>query len=83
VRQSRSCRDQTPAEAGWCKLRGRKQLDEVESVSGRQHVAFNETGMHLLRRPLKKIENIQNLRKIKKCWKLSEKRTKSKISEKC
>jgi hypothetical protein len=56
------------AAAGWD--RGR--------VRERQDVTFTETDMHLVRRPLKKIEKFQNFRKIKKFWKMSEKRTKPK-----
>jgi hypothetical protein len=59
---------QTPRQAAtrWDRGRVRQTLD----------VAFTEIGMYLLKSPSRIFENLENFRKFKKCWKLSEKRTK-------
>jgi hypothetical protein len=59
----------------------RKQQRDTDRgrVRQRHSEAFAEVGMHSLVRVLKK--NIKNFRKIKKRWKLSEKRTKPKNFE--
>jgi hypothetical protein len=38
VRQTATCRDESLAEAGWCRHRGRQQLGEIEAESGRDRM---------------------------------------------
>jgi hypothetical protein len=72
VRQSRSCRDQTHAEAGWCKQRGRKQQGEIEAESGRDRVWHSPIWHASLEETFEKKYLFWKIRKAGKCLKKAQ-----------
>jgi hypothetical protein len=71
-----------PAEAGRCRQRGRLQPGEIKAESGRDRVSHSPSFAGITWGIFRKnIQNFEYFRKIKKCWKLSEKRTKPKNFE--